>query len=259
MATRVIDRTETQLLQPAAPEDNGALPHLPIHIPEIGEILMAAVEKGMTAESLEKLVALHERTSDRAAAREAARALAAFQKDCPTIPKTSTAQIATKSGAKFSYPYAELDQIAKSIRPILHQHGLSYGWDSSEADGRLTCVCRVRHENGHSFTATFSCSTATDAGMSAMQKSASALTYAKRQALVQALGLVTGEPDLDGAVGGGPKIAESQIADITMTAKEVGANYDRFLKYFGISQIEDLPAAKFQEAMDLLKRKGRGA
>lgn len=222
----------------------------------IGAVLHLAIEKGITPEGLEKLVALHERMAARSAAQEFAQSMAAFQSECPSIRKESTAQIATRSGGSYSYKFAELDTIARTIQPLMNKHGLSYTWDSTMNGGTLECTCTVRHVNGHSVTAKFACPTDSASAMSNQQKNAAALTYARRQSLIQVLGLTTCDPDTDGAgSAAGSKISESQAANIDHVIDEVGVDRVRFLAYFGVQSLEDIPASRFGEAMRLLEEK----
>src|SRR6185295_7018586 len=107
-----------------------------------------AVEKGVNVETIERLVALHNQEQDRRAAREFAEAMASFQEECPAIPKTSTAKIVTKAGGQYSYAYAELDEIARTIRPYAHKRGLSHSWDSACDEKTVSATCTVLHING---------------------------------------------------------------------------------------------------------------
>ena len=224
--------------------------------PGIEGILRMAVEKGMDAGSIDKLAAVFERTQDRMAAQEFAEAMAAFQSECPPIPKRATARITTKSGGSYSYKFAELDSIANAIRSKLKDHGLSYTWDSAEASGILTCTCVVRHINGHSVQAKFSCPTATDAAMSGAQKSAAGLTFARRQSLIAALGLTTCDPDNDGTAA--LKINEHQAANLSAKMDELkGEDKARMLTLLGVERASDVLATQFSMAISAVENKLR--
>lgn len=219
----------------------------------IASILDKAVSGGMSAESLEKIVALYERVADRAAAQEFSSAMARFQATCPPIKKSSKANVVTKGGASYSYNYAELDTIAQHVRPLLSAEGLSYTWDSTEDKGLLSCTCTVRHVNGHSVAAKFSCSIDTAANMSGAQKSGGALTYARRQSLIQALGLTTTDPDNDAPPP--PTINDHQVANLDALMDEVNADRAAFYKWFGVKGIADIPASRFKEAVAAMEKK----
>ena len=261
-AERTLDRSESQappLARRVEPEANGLAPTVEVPISAIIDRHAAS----MTPEGLEKLVALFNQQEDRAAAREFSAAMAAFQAECPPIRKASTAEIVTTSGARYSYQYAELDMIANTIRPLLHKHGLSYTWDSSEAGGLLACTCTIRHANGHSVASKFTCSIDSAAKMSGAQKSGAALTYAKRQALIQALGLTTGEPDTDGAASRhaetGPTITEDQAANLDAMLDELKAKDPhikaRFLRHLKAEKLGDILASRFKGCVEMLEAK----
>lgn len=255
---RTVDDSESQLPENVlAPRVGGALARVPDT--SIAAILGNAVEKGMAPEALEKLVALYERVADRQAAQEFSASMAAFQAECPSIAKTSEAEIVTRSGAKYGYKYAELDEIARTVRPLLHKHGLSYTWDSAEDKGSIVCSCIVRHANGHSVTAKFSCSIDSAAAMSGAQKSGAALTYARRQALIQALGLTTTDGDNDAALPAhDPRpVTDNQAANLDALIDEVGADRAKFLKFFGVDKVGLVPAYRFAEAVKMLEEKRR--
>jgi len=227
---------------------------------EIASLLQLAIEKGVTVEALEKLVALHERVSDRMAAQEFNAALSRFQRECPPIRKSSTAKIATNSGANYSYSYAELDEIARTVNPILGELGLSYTWDSSVNDGLLRCVCTLRHVNGHSVSATFESPVDSAAKMSGAQKHAAALTFARRQSLVQVLGLTTCDADTAAAIPqevANGTITVDQADDLRALAEEAGADMVKFLAWAKVSRFEDIPSSRYRSCLAALEAKRR--
>lgn len=222
-------------------------------------ILAKAVENGANADVLEKLATLSIRIADRSAAQEFAQAMARFQQACPPITKNKTVSITSQSkGTTHGYTFADLTTIATTVGPLLAKEGLSYTWDSEEANGKVTCTCIIRHTNGHSVSAKFTATTDTPAAMSGAQKSASAFTYARRQSLVAALGLTTCDPDSDGAVRGGAssaRITEEQAATLEVLIDDVGANKAIFLNFMGTTSLAELPASRFGQAIQALEDK----
>lgn len=53
-------------------------------------------------------------------------ALLAFQQEMPTVPKTKTAKVPTKSGGQYTYTYADLAVVSAVATPLLVKHGLVY-------------------------------------------------------------------------------------------------------------------------------------
>ena len=224
--------------------------------PAIGSLIELAIHEKVSPDSLEKLVTLHERLSDRAAAEEFARAMASFQRECPQIRKESKAEIPTKSGGKYTFRFASLEAIWRTVRPILEKNNLTVTWDSKEDKGLVSCTCIVKHVNGHSERASFSCTTDTSASMIGPQKSAAAVTFARRQSLVQALGLTTTDQDTD---GGPPTvtvpITEHQAANLQALIDETKTDLKKFLAWVGVEKLSDVPSSRFPDAIKFLERK----
>lgn len=223
--------------------------------PDISRILQFAVESKVPVDTIERLVALKERMDAKSAAMEFNMALAAFQAECPPIKKTSRATITTKSGGQYAYSYAELDQIAQTTRPLLTKHGLSYSWDSDLEGNKLVCTCTLRHVAGHSQSAKFSVSTDTASAMSDQQKVAAALTYARRQSLIQALGLTTTDAGAYGGPAPDAKVTDEQAAELTKLIETSGADLVRFLAYMKVSCVEEVLARDFVRAKVALTAK----
>jgi hypothetical protein len=224
------------------------------------ELLGRAVDRGVSVEAIERLVELEARMTARNAAKEFADALADFQSVCPLIQRTSTAQIVSKrTGKAFSYPYAELDEVARTIREPLHQRGFSYGWDSKMvAAGVLEVVCTLRHRNGHSQTATFTCTVDENDAISKPQQCASTLTFARRYSLIQVLGLTLTDPDPDGERQ--PPISDEdvqRVEDMIAACEDAGSPVDRkrFLAWLKVEKLEDLRPAQLDQAMRELKKR----
>lgn len=224
---------------------------------DIGQIIQFAIGQNVPVETIERLVALKERMDDRAAAQEYNVALARFQADCPPIQKKSTASITTNSGSSYKYSFAELDEIARTTRPILTRYGLSYSWDSDVQGDKLVCVCTVRHIAGHAQSAKFALPTTTKSGMSDQQKVAAALTYARRQSLIQALGLTTTDADTDSAAQAVEKITDDQAKELEALVKASGADLARFLTYMRAPSIADIRARDFTTAKTALQAKAK--
>lgn len=148
-------------------------------------------QNGLAPEALEKLVTLYERVMARDAEAAFNDAKRAFQAECPVIGKNR--DVAVDRGPK--YRYADLEKIVQTIRPLLERFGFSYDFEQKYAGDIVTVKCYLRHKAGHVQVTEFSGPWATNAGMSAIQKSASATTFCQRYALRMALGLPVGEDD----------------------------------------------------------------
>src|SRR5688500_16012647 len=126
----------TKAVVPAAPASLGLSPAM------FTQILTQAIDKGTAVEQLGKLLDLHERIERKLAAAEFAEAFAEFQAKCPPIEKNKLApKAATNSGATYGgYRYATLDEIARTVNPILGPLGFSYGWGTAISDDGKRCT-----------------------------------------------------------------------------------------------------------------------
>lgn len=228
----------------------------------ITDLLQLAVERGTPVAELKELVALHREMQQQQAERDFAAAMAAFQQQCPSIHKSRTAAFATKSGGKVSYSYAPIEQIAKTANPILARLGLSYTWDTTVSGNHITVTCTVRHDNGASRSSAIQLpSGSSNPLLSDQQKMGAAWTFARRLSLVSALGLTTTDDDLDGrdvVVGNVETITDDQATALSDLIAETGTDLPRFLKFFKVGRVDDLPATRYTEAQRMLEKK-RGA
>jgi hypothetical protein len=123
----------------------------------------------------------------------------------------------------------------------------------------IAVICTLRHRNGHSEDATFSCPVDSTSRMNAHQQHAAALTYAKRQSLVQVLGLTMTDPDPDAVQGGRGPIGPQQEALLEALIGEVGADKPRFLKFMGVAALAEIQAGDYPRALNALESKRKGA
>ena len=238
---------------------------LPAQVPEgandAGSLMRLAIEEKVPVEVLERLMDLHERVDRRNARAAFFEALAAVQEEMPDVRKAKTAKIKTRGGGSYSYTFAPLEQITRTIRPVLRQHGLSYSWTTEDGgQGVLNVVAILRHVDGHEERATFPVPTGTDAAMSDAQKNGAALTYGKRQSLTSVLGLTTADDDVDGqATGAGDKgeqkVNAGQVADLEALVQETGSHRGKFLQWLDVTSLDDLTMTQYHNAVKELERK----
>lgn len=223
----------------------------------VTSLVQLAIEKNVPVELLERLVALKERVEERDNRKAFFEALSRFQEICPEIRKTKTAEIAIRAGGKFSYNYAPLEEITRTIRPFLKECGLSYSWTVTAESKTLIITCTLRHIDGHQECSSFPVPVETDAKMSDAQKNGAALTYGKRQSLVSVLGLTTADQDVDGTdvKGEVEKITDKQTADLSDLCDEVGLERAKFLKWLGVAAFSEIRASDFKKAVTLLEGK----
>ena len=219
------------------------------------QILAKAVIAGeLDAETLERLSALVERHEDRSAAKEFAAAMAEFRRRCPEIKKSTS--VSNKHGEHMYY-YVKIHHIQRVVDPLLDELGLSYWWDSETDADRITTVCNLEHISGHSRSASFEApnNQGTNA-MSAAQKAAAGKNFARRQTLIDVLGLTTADVDDDAVPQDDSPVTQEQAATLLDLSESVGADVGRFCVYMRIANLSDLPAREYDRAVMALKAKG---
>jgi hypothetical protein len=211
------------------------------------EIMERAIERGVDADQLEKLMALQERWEANQARRAFAAALSEFQARCPTVLKTAEAD---------RYTYAPLDEILRTIRPHMEATGLSVRFSTElTEESVITAVCILSHRDGHSETSHFAApvdrSLSRDGKplMNVTQQMGSANTYAKRYALLNALNIVASSfEDDDGYAAGIPMLTDRQVVQLRDYIEAYELNEKKFLGFINAPSLEEIPASKWPAA-----------
>jgi hypothetical protein len=165
-------------------------------------VLQQAVERGASIETLEKLLALHERWEAREACKAFEQAFANFKAEAPRLEKTKTVDFPSKTGGRVNYKYTPLDVIANTLGPILAKHGLSYNWKQIQSGGKITVTCVLKHVLGHSDSSTLEGPDDPSGTKNPIQAIVSGVSYLRRTTLTGVLGMATSDEDSDGMTMG---------------------------------------------------------
>lgn len=164
------------------------------------DLLAIAIEKGISAESINRLYDLYERDQTRRREDAFALAMAACQREMPTIVKDAE-NTQTRS------TYALLETVQRLAKPVYTAHGFALSF--AEADCPLPnfkrTICDVRHEDGHCVR--YHCDLPVDGigpkgnpigGMNAVQGNISSGSYAERVLIKRIFNLTIAGQDDDG-------------------------------------------------------------
>ena len=216
------------------------------------QMLGAALDRGLSVADLGPLMDLVERDQANKARTAFMAAMADFQAACPTIKKTSSAD---------RYNFAGLDEILRTIRPHLDAAGLSIRFDTElTGDTVITAICYVMHKDGHTQSNRFSApidrslSKAGKPMMNTLQQVGSARSYCKRYSLMDALNLVGSEFDDDGYGAATPMLTDTQVATLRDYIDTLHGDEGKFLAYMGADCLENIPAAKWPQAENVINR-----
>jgi hypothetical protein len=162
---------------------------------DVQVLIAQAIDKNVPVETMEKLLSMRMQLKAEWAKEQYHEALAAFQAEMPILKKTKI--VMNKDGKTERYRYAPLDSIVTQLRSLIEKHGFSYRIEAG-IDGRVVnATCAVTHTAGHSESSSFAVPIDPDAYMNEAQKYAAALTFAKRYAFCDSLGVLTGDQDDD--------------------------------------------------------------
>lgn len=223
-------------------------------------LIAKGIEHGISVEGLERLLAMRERLKAEQARSAFVGALAEFQGTCPII--TKLAIVRDKAG-KERYKYASLESIVRQVGPLLRHCHLTYRIDTRIEEGQATAliaICIITHRDGHSESSQFRVPIDRDSYMSEPQKFGAASTYAKRYAFCNALGILTGDQDIDAqrsraSEGSQPaRLSPDQLVKLRALINQC-SNEERFCKYLKIQGLEELGASRFDAACAALRQK----
>lgn len=222
------------------------------------DVLMAFINRAdIDPDRLEKLMNLQIKLEDRQNEQAFNEAMAGFQSECPIIKKTSKVSFMSASGKETKYSFAALDEIAAIIKPILPRHGLSYSFDIRTVDEKKSkVITSVLHKNGFHKASEYEFDTIhDDARMNLSQRRKSAVSFAKRAALENALGIVTANEDDDARRAIDNPVTEIQLLVIRELMVATKTDIEKFKGAFAISRLEDFSEYEAKEAIHALKEK----
>lgn len=223
-------------------------------------LIKIATQKDLDPDRLEKFIDLQFKLEDKQNEKAFKSALANFQGDVPNIYKSKKVDFKSKTGSRTKYDYAPLEEIVETIKPHLQNHGLSFSFDikiiANEKQREL--ITTVNHSSGHSrdFSYFFD-PIHDDARMNMSQRSKSALSYAKRAALENALGLVTANEDDDarGTVKNLAPVSKADVEKVEALIKETNTKTEDFLKFMKLEKLSDMTEDSFKSAIVALNDK----
>ena len=153
----------------------------------------------------------------------------------------------------FKNRYADLAAIIDAIKKPLADNGLGYTQVLALRDGALLLVTTLRHPTGQCLESVYPLPMPTKP-----QEFGSALTYAKRYSLSSLIGIAADEDDdaevVSKANGAATVISDQQAVALQERIMEVDASIQKFLAFFGIDSVTQLPANRHAEAVAMLDK-----
>lgn len=183
-------------------------------------LIALGIEKGLSPEGMTQLMAMRRELKAEHAQEAFTADMTSFQAKCPVITKDKG--VMNKDKTSIRYKYAPYELIVEVTRLLREQFGFSHSFDTEVVNGEVKVWCIVKHRLGHSERSSFTAPIDPESYMNKPQKSASAMTYAKRYAFVNAFGITLGDEDTDAndAPNAKTKPTKEQQDEIQRLAKE---------------------------------------
>lgn len=184
---------------------------------------------------LEKLIAMKNAEADRNARIDFESHFSAMRKELPNIKKSKEVKL---TNGKHMYNYAPLDQIQKECDPVLQRHGFSYSWREEAIEGGKRIwfdLFGYGHTKSNFFDAPMLSSKSNSNGeyVNSVQAARMTSSYAKRNSMVDGLGLIVEDEDNDARID----LDADTIADLdrirnAKTTAELMDNYQVIYKKY---------------------------
>ncbi len=225
----------------------------------VGAMMQSFLKSGITQENVQafsELVKLKREEDALQAEREFARAFVGLQGDMPSVRARKC--VKNNSGVVM-YKYAPFEEIMEQVSPLLQKHGFTVTFSTDyppEPPQRIAKTCTLQHIGGHKRTNTFAARLGKGPpNSSEAQGDGAASTYAKRFALCDALCIAIEKDDDARAEGSLEPITAQQATDLKTRVKATGSDEKKFLAFARSQTFEVIPASKFTELDEMLKRK----
>lgn len=213
-----------------------------------------ALASGASVEIIERLFALKEKVDAHNAKKAFDAAVSAAKAMIGPIVKNRDVDFVNKSNVRTNYKHEDFAEIARTVDPILGQHGLSYRFHTRQGDGgRITVTCILAHRDGHAEETGLSASPDESGNKNSIQAIGSTITYLQRYTLKAALGLAASNDDDARSAGGDETINDDEVSELLEGLAETHTSLLKFLKFFKIERIEDLRRSSLGKARAIIK------
>jgi len=223
----------------------------------LGAIERLASNPNVDVAKIEKIMDMQERILDRNAKQAFNAAMTKAQNKIELV-------VATRTNKQTHSLYAQLGDVLLKAKPIYTAEGFSlmfYEGETSQKNHKRICV-DIMHEQGHTEKkyGDFAIQTTGIQGTAMMTEihgEGSAFSYGRRYLTCSIFNIPTGDDD-DGNKAGQGKVRyinETQIKQLKDERDLRKVDGKMFLAHFDIEALEQLPAKRFGEAMELMRAK----
>lgn len=203
-------------------------------------LLQMAMSQNADIEKLTKLMDLHERWEKSEARKAFDHAFAAFKAESVQITKNITVTDGPLKGKK----YADLFAVVSATTAALSMHGLSSFWKLTKDEPEwMEVTCILRHELGHSETASMGGKPDVGGAKSPIQARASTKSYLERYTFLAVTGQTASGEDNDGAMLNGELMEQVEWIENAKDPEELQRLYLNAYKIASASKNQGAMAA----------------
>jgi hypothetical protein len=203
-------------------------------------LLQMAMSQNADIEKLTKLMDLHERWEKSEARKAFDHAFAAFKAESVQITKNITVTDGPLKGKK----YADLFAVVSATTAALSKHGLSSFWKLTKDEPEwMEVTCILRHELGHSETASMGGKPDVGGARSPIQARASTKSYLERYTFLAVTGQTASGEDNDGAMLNGELMEQVEWIENAKDPEELQRLYLNAYKIASASKNQGAMAA----------------
>jgi hypothetical protein len=163
---------------------------------DFGALFQLAIEKN-NIDVIERMMAVRRELEADYAKKAFQQAMAAFQRDCPSVAKSRPVNNAESKGGGHRYNFAPLEDIVRQVGSLIAEHGFTYTWNSTTVGNEITVHCIVTHSLGHREITDFKSTCDAPPGANRQQGAGSGFSYGKRYSFIGAFGIVLVDEDDD--------------------------------------------------------------
>jgi hypothetical protein len=218
-------------------------------------ISRAAADPSTDVDKLERLLGMYERITERGAKAAYTAALAVMQPELPIIGERG--EIRHGDNKPVQSTYARWDDINEAIKPVLAAHDFALSHRIGQAGDKVTITGVLSHAQGHTEETTITLPVDMSGSKNGVQGVGSSISYGQRYTAKVLLNLTSrrSEDDDGRAAGGAEGLNAGQIKVIDDLLEKAGGDRRKFLEYYGVEKIADIPAKAFNQAVHALNQR----
>lgn len=165
------------------------------------------------------------------------------------------------NNGKLMYMFAPYEDIWKQVQEPMLSEGFAVRYSQDIDDkGRVTTTCHLMHEGGHTASNKYTVRPGEPLrGMTVTKCDIGAATSAQREALCDALNIIRTSREETDARMEGDAVHPDQAEHLRQRVQETKADEKKFLQYAGAKTFDEIPAARYQQLLDMLEARERKA